>query len=124
MRNLCRLCENSAQHLQGRIFFHVSYGKWLKSESKCPYLTFFGRFLCLTLKSASFHTICLGCELPLDLRSGGVAPFLPACDLALEGVLMGGAARQALARKDAQLNFSYVEPGAVLRCVMDLKAVG
>jgi hypothetical protein len=37
---------------------------------------------------------------------------------------MGGAARQALARKDAQLDLSHVQPGAVLRCVMDLKAVG
>src|SRR4051812_34768795 len=62
--------------------------------------------------------------LPLDLRSGRVAPLLPAGDLARQGVLMGDAARQALARQDAQLDLSHVEPGAGLRCVMDLKAVG
>src|SRR3954469_7153809 len=72
----------------------------------------------------SFHTVCLGCELPFDLRSGGVAPLLPACGLALEGVLMGDAARQALARQDAQLDLSLVQPGAVLGRVVDLKAVG
>jgi hypothetical protein len=37
---------------------------------------------------------------------------------------MGDAARQALARQDAQLDFSHVQPGAVLRGVMDLQAVG
>src|SRR4051812_39011956 len=63
-------------------------------------------------------------ELPLDLRSGGVAPLPPTFDLTLQGVLMGDATRQALARQDAQLDLSLVQPGAVLRCVMDLKAVG
>lgn len=76
------------------------------------------------IEASEFDAGVLGCELPLDLRSGGVAPLLPACDLALQGVRMGDAARQALTRKDAQLDLSLVQPGAVLRCVMDLKAVG
>jgi hypothetical protein len=42
-----------------------------------------------TAWTESFHTVCVGCELPFDLRSGGIAPLRPACDLALEGVLMG-----------------------------------
>src|SRR3954469_6938221 len=71
----------------------------------------------------SFHTVCLGCELPFDLRSGDIAPLLPACDLTLEGVLMGDAARQALARKDAQLDLSLVHPRAMLGRVVDLEPV-
>src|SRR5215217_7681255 len=65
-------------------------------------------------EASAFGAGILGCELPFDLRSGGIVPLRPACDLALEGVLMGDAARQALARQDAQLDLSLVRPGAVL----------
>src|SRR5215207_9003293 len=59
VRKSCRLCENSAQHLRGRIFFYAGRGKWPSSEAKCSYLAFFGRLFCLPLKSTSFHTVSL-----------------------------------------------------------------
>src|SRR5215218_3156056 len=75
------------------------------------------------VEASEFDAGILGCELPFDLRSGGIAPLRPAGDLALEGVLMGDAARQALARKDAQLDLRLVQPGAVLGRVVDLEPV-
>src|SRR5215218_4209076 len=75
------------------------------------------------VEASEFDAGILGCELPFDLRSGGIAPLRPAGDLALEGVLMGDAARQALARQDAQLDLSLVQPGAVLGRVVDLEPV-
>src|SRR4029450_496159 len=75
------------------------------------------------VEGSEFDAGILGCELPCDLRSGDIAPLLPACDLTLEGVLMGDATRQALARQDAQLDLSLVQPGAVLGRVVDLEPV-
>ena len=62
------------------------------------------------VEASEFDASILGCELPFDLRSGGVAPLLPAFDLALEGVLMGDAAGQALPCERTQLDLSLVQP--------------
>ena len=57
LQKSCRLCENSAKRLRGRIFFHVSHGNEPRSESKCSQLAFFRRLFYLPLRGASFHTV-------------------------------------------------------------------
>ena len=58
-----------------------------------------------------------GCELPLDLRSGGVAPLLPARDLALEGVLMGQIEGWEESRNAArpQIKWQFTTPDARIK---------
>ena len=57
-------------------------------------------------------------ECPLDAAFGSVAPSLPGRNFGGEGGLIGGAARQALALEDADLDLGHVQPAGVHRGVV------
>ena len=59
-------------------------------------------------------------ECPLDAAFGSVAPSLPRRNFGGEGGLIGGAARQALALEDADLDLGHVQPAGVHRGVVKL----
>ena len=58
---------------------------------------------------------------PLDLGAGGVALVFQLLDFTLERGFVSDASVQALATKDAQLDFRHVQPTAMLRRVVKLQ---
>jgi hypothetical protein len=62
-------------------------------------------------------------ELPVDRAGGGVAPVGPGGDLSRHRLAIRNALAQALALKHAQLKFGHIQPGAMLRGVVELQFV-
>jgi hypothetical protein len=64
--------------------------------------------------------VCCG-ELPVSLGVLVVSSDFPGGDFLGEGLLVGDAAIQALARQHAEFALCHVEPASVLGCVVPLE---
>ena len=65
-----------------------------------------------------FDAGVFSCELPIGLCMMFVSVVLPSGDFSLEGLLVGNATAQALARQHGEFGFGHVEPASMLGCVM------
>jgi hypothetical protein len=59
-------------------------------------------------------------EGPLDTASSGVAPSLPRRQLGRARSLLSGTARQALARRDTNVDLGHIQPARMLGRLVEL----
>ena len=64
----------------------------------------------------------LSSEAPFNGASFCVSRVLPSVDFGLQGIPIGNASIQALARENANFDLCHVEPARVLGCVVKLYA--